>query len=344
MGVAIRDIVEAREIRLDDLTNKVLAVDSHNLLYQFLTTIRGIDGSPLTDSRGNVTSHLVGLFSRTSNLMQKNLKLVFVFDGEVPELKKRELDRRKELKEEAAEKYEEAAQEEDVEAMRKYASRTSRLTPEMVGEAKELVEAMGFPVVQAPSEGEAQAAFMARSGDCFAAVSQDFDSLLHGAPRLVRNLSIAGKRKRAGKMGYVTVKPELIELSSVLNSLGIDSDQLIALAMLVGTDYNPGGIKGIGPKKGLALVKKHGKDFEGLFRDARWGESWDFPWGDVFDTIKNMPVTEDYELRWRPVDEDRVFEILVEKHDFSPERVKSTLEKVRQHSTMQNQKSLGDFF
>ncbi|MFH1590686.1 MAG: flap endonuclease-1 [archaeon] len=344
MGVAIRDIITAKDIKVDDLAGKPIAIDSYNMLYQFITTIRGPDGSPLTDSKGNITSHLVGLFSRAAQFLQKNLKPVFVFDGEVPQLKRAELDRRKELKQVAADKYEAAKAVEDVESMKKFAARTSRLTKSMVDEAKELVTAMGFPIVQAPSEGEAQAAYMTKKGDCYATISQDFDSLLHGAPRLVRNLSIAGKRKRTGKIGYVTVSPELIELSSTLNTLGIDNDQLIALAMLVGTDYNIGGIKGIGPKKGIELVKKHGKDFDKLFAEVRWAEHTDNPWEEVYYLIKKLPVTDDYELTWQSPDFDAIKTVLVTRREFSLERVESTFDKIRKQSTLQQQKGLSDFF
>jgi len=162
MGVNFKDITVRHPISLDELSGKTLIVDGYNMLYQFLSTIRGRDGSLLTDSKGRVTSHLIGLFSRVTNLMQRGIKLAFVFDGEVPKLKLRELTKRRELKQEAEKKYKEALAAEDVAGMQKYAARTSRLTKEMVGQAKELLSGLGIPHVDAPSEGESQAAHMVK--------------------------------------------------------------------------------------------------------------------------------------------------------------------------------------
>jgi len=344
MGIAITNLLKTKEVSFEELKNKKLAVDAYNILYQFLTTIRQRDGSLLTDSNGNVTSHLVGLFSRTTNLMRKGLNLVFVFDGEVPELKNEERERRKTLKKEAQRKYEEAMKEEDITSMKKYASRTSILSKDMINEAKELISALGLPIVQAPSEGEAQASHMAKQGSVYAIVSQDVDSLLFGAPYLIRNLSITGRRKKTGSISYKTIKPELIDLSENLNLLGIDQDQLIILAMLVGTDYNKGGIKGIGPKTALKLVKDYKKDFDKIFEEARWNDFFDFDWKEVYYLIKKMKTTDDYVLKWGDIDEEKVKKLLVKKHDFSSERVDNAISKLLKNQKSKQQKGLKDFF
>ena len=218
-----------------------------------------------------------------------------------------------------------------------------RLTPEIIEESKQLLSLLGIPIVQAPSEAEAQAAFMASSGAVFAAVSQDYDSLVNGAPKLIRNLSISGKRKKANKLSYEAAKPEMIDLALNLNNLGIDRSQLIALGMLVGTDYNPGGIKGIGPKNALKLVKKHGTDFEALFKEAKWGESFEFGWNEVFYLIKNIPVTEDYSLQWKGADIEGVKEMLLKK-DFSEQRINLALENLAKNTEKKSQKGLSEFF
>jgi flap endonuclease-1 len=343
MGVKIFELVPARETELDSLAGKTLAVDSSLFLYQFLTTIRQRDGTLLMDSKGNVTSHLAGLFNRTVKLMEKQINLAFVFDGKPPGLKSRERERRAGMKQEAEEKYKIAVEKKDIGEMRKYAARTTRLTPEMVKEAKELIQALGLPAVQAPSEGEAQAAHIVKKGDAFAVASQDADSLMFGASRLVRNLAITGRRKKAGKIGFETVKPEIIELQEVLNSMGIDNDQLIALGMLIGTDYNTGGVKGIGPKNGLKMVKECKKDFDALFEKAEWGKYFDFPWTDVFYTIKKMPVESKYNISQSPVDREKVLGLLVGKHDFSPERVNSALDKLLKAREKKKQKGLAEW-
>ena len=341
MGVAFKDIIISKEIELDFLKNKIIVLDAYNILYQFLTTIRSRDGSLLTDSKGNTTSHLVGMFSRTANLMQRGLNLVFVFDGKPPELKQKEHEKRNAIKLEAEKKYLEAKKIGDKEEMKKYASRTSRLTKDMVEESKKLVSLLGLPIVQAPSEGEAQAAYMVKKNTGFAVGSQDFDSLLQGATKLARNLSISGKRKN--KLGYETVKPELIDLSENLNNLGIDQNQLIALAMIVGTDYNPGGIKGIGPKNALKLVKKHKSNFDSLFKEAKWRNFFDFEWTEVYYLIKKIPTTDKYTLEWKDIDYYNLYELLVNQHDFSEQRVKNTIEKLKKSASGKQQKSLGDF-
>jgi flap endonuclease-1 len=341
MGVAFKDLIPGKEVEIKDFNGEILAVDTFNLLYQFLSSIRSRDGSLLMDSNGNVTSHLVGLFSRVSNLMNQNLKLVFVFDGEPPELKQRERERRKSLKIKAQKEYEKAKEGGDVDSMKKYASRTSRLTPEMVDEAKNLIKCMGLPIVQAPSEGEAQAAYIAKK-EKGVVVSQDYDSLLYGSPKLLRNLSILGKRKQNNKLSYSVVKPEVITFADALNNLTIDNDQLIVLSMLIGTDYNPGGIKGIGPKNALTLVKKYSKDFESLFNEVKWDDFFDFKWTEVYYLFKNMPVTNDYKLEWKKINIEELKKFLLD-HDFSEERIRSALEKLQKKEDAKKQMSLGDF-
>ncbi|MFC1800779.1 flap endonuclease-1, partial [Nanoarchaeota archaeon] len=288
MGVKLFDLIPVKEIRFEDMAGKIIVVDGNLNLYQFLSSIRQKDGTLLMDSKGNITSHLTGLFMRSARLMRYGIKLCYVFDGKAPDLKKKEQMRRRELKEEAATKYKEAEKSGDVAGMKKYASRTTKLTPQMVEEAKELISALGLPVVHAPSEGEAQAAHMVRNGHAYAVGSQDADSFLFGATRVIKNLTISPRKKKPGQFAYREVKPEMIILENILNELGLDQNQLIALAMLVGTDYNPGGIKGIGPKNALKLVKKYGADLDALFLEVKWGETFSFNWTDVFYQIKKI--------------------------------------------------------
>jgi len=341
MGTQLGAIIVSKEISLEKLSNKKLVVDTYNILYQFLTTIRQQDGGLLTDSKGRVTSHLSGLFFRITNLMKNNIKLTFVFDGKPPELKKEERERRAEIKQDAMRKYELAVDEGDVDLMKKYASRTAILTKEMIEESKELITAFGHPIVHAPSEGEAQAAYMVKKGEFYALVSQDTDGLLFGSPKLIKNLSISRKRKKTGTTAYETINPEIIDLAENLNTLGIDNDQLIVVGMLCGTDFNIGGIKGIGPKKALDLVKKHKKNFDTLFKEAKWDTFFSYDWKKVYDTIKKMPTTEDYVLKWNNIDEKKIHEILVEKCEFSSDRIEKTLEGL---SKKQAQRGLNDFF
>ncbi len=343
MGLAITDILTPEQISIEDLRNKTLAVDTYNLLYQFLSSIRQMDGAYLTDSKGRVTSHLVGLFSRITRLMSYNMKFIFCFDGEVPELKAQERERRKNLKQEAKKKYDAAARKEDYKEMKKYASRTSRLTPEMIDDAKRLIKALGQCVVMAPSEGEAQASNIVSKGDADFVLSQDADCFLFRAPALVKNLTISGRRKKTGAYATREISPEIIRLRNMLKELGISQEQLIVLGILVGTDYNLGGVKGIGPKTALKLLKKHKNDYDAVFKEAEWDKHFDFSWKKVFDLIQNMKVTDDYELEWQEIDKKEILSMLVDKHEFSRKRVEKSLERIEESSD-RSQKGLGDFF
>ncbi len=344
MGLQFRDLIVKKDISIKELSGKVLAVDANNNLYQYLTTIRAIDGSALTDSKGRVTSHLIGLFNRTTSLMEQGLKLIFVFDGKPPEIKQKTWEIRTASKEEASKKLKKAEEAGDIAGMKKFASRTVILDKEMLADAKEVIKALGLPIVQAPSEGEAQASYMVKKGDAYASVSQDFDNLIFGCPRLIRNLSIAGKRKKAGKFAYTTVRPEVIELKEVLKHLRLNFDQLIILAILIGTDYNPGGLKGIGPKTALKMLHENG-DFTELFRKAEWNKHYpELSWEKIFSTIKEIPVTDDYKVGWKRIDDKKLFRLLVNEHEFSEERVRSRLDALQENEEKHRQKELGSYF
>ncbi|RLF12419.1 MAG: flap endonuclease-1 [Thermoprotei archaeon] len=325
MGVDLKDLVPKREITLQDLNGRAIAIDAYNTLHQFLAIIRQPDGTLLMDSQGRITSHLSGLFYRTVNLLEMGIKPVYVFDGKPPEIKELEVLRRKMHKEEAERKYEEALARGDLKAAKTYAQQTGKLTEEMVEDAKKLLDTMGVPWIQAPSEGEAQAAYMAAKGDVYAAASQDYDSLLFGAPRLVRNVTITGRRKLPRKDVYIEVKPELIELEQLLKELEITREQLVDVGILVGTDYNPEGVKGIGPKKALKLVKEQGS-LENVLSTLKDVE---FPFDpkEIKKLFLSPDVTSDYKLEWREPDKGEVVRFLCREHDFSEDRVMNAVER-----------------
>jgi len=338
MGLKISDLVPKKEIGWHDLANKKIAVDASQMIYQFATSIRQRDGTSLMDSQGNVTSHLVGIFSRVSNLMKKNIKLCFVFDGKPPVLKIKEQEERALRKRIAAEKMEKAKEEGDTEAAYKYSKQTVRLTRDMVEESKELIKYMGLPVIQAPSEAEAQASYMCSKDDVWAVASSDYDCLIFGAKRLVTNLTLS-TRKKLPSGTYVSVHPELVELDKVLNHLGIEKDQLLAIAILTGTDYNIGGVKGVGPKTALKLVKEF-KSFDKIFKEVKA----DFNWKQIYAVFKSMPVMLNYQLKWTDPDEEKIKKLLIDKHDFSEERVNKTLDSLNKYKQDKKQKGLSDFF
>ncbi len=332
MGINLKDLVIKHPIELEDLKGKKLAVDAFNTIFQFLSIIRQPDGAPLKDSHGNVTSHLSGLFYRTTNLLEAGIMPAFVFDGKAPEEKQATQEAREQVRAEAREKHAEAIEKGNLEEAKKYAQQTSRLTGEMIAESKELLDAMGVPWVQALSEGEAQCAYITKKGHVWATASQDYDALLYGTPRLVRNLSISGKKKIAGTLKYQKVSIELIDLAETLNFLGMDIDSLIKVALLIGTDYNPGGVAGIGPKTALKVVR------EGKFSEY---EAKIPNWKRLFSLFKDAPATTDYSLNWKQPDEKKVKEILVGRHDFKEDRVASTLKRIT--GIDRGQKGLGEF-
>ncbi|MCD6483175.1 MAG: flap endonuclease-1 [Candidatus Aenigmarchaeota archaeon] len=340
MGVKISDIVPSKQIEMSDLSGKIIAIDAFNSLYQFLSTIRDREtGQPLMDSKGRITSHLSGLFYRTVKYIESGIRPVYVFDGEPPGFKKKTIEERLERKKEAEEKWK-LALEEGKEA-KTYAQAASRLTEDMVNEAKELLRLMGLPVVQAPSEGEAQCAYMAKKGSVWTAASQDYDSLLFGAPKLVRNLSITGRRKLPRKDVYIEIKPELILLDTVLESLRINREQLIIIGILVGTDYNPEGVKGIGPKKALNLVRSH-KTLEKVMKFVKWDHDVDPK--DILEFFLNPPVTDEYELKFSQPDEEGLLKFMVDERDFSGERVRKALKTIKEAQTKGRQTSLSSWF
>lgn len=344
MGVNLKELITAQTISLEEMKGRVLAIDGYNALYQFLSIIRQPDGTPLMDSAGRVTSHLSGVFYRTVNLLEAGIKPVYVFDGKPPELKLREIERRAEIKEKAEEEYKTALERGDLESARKAAQATSRLTGEMVTQTKDLLEAMGVPWVQAPSEGEAQAAFMTRRGDAWATVSQDYDSLLFGAPRLVRNLTISGRRKLPNKPVYIDVEPEVIRLDDVLRALNVSREQLIDIGIMLGTDFNPDGFKGIGPKKAKKIIEEYGSLKAAIESGAIEAD----PHIDV-DAIKeiflNPKTTGEYRLEWGELNDERIKKILCDNHDFSLERVEAALQRVKKMKReVERQSSLEKWF
>ena len=342
MGVNLSGLVEPKNVELSDLRGKTIAIDAYNTIYQFLSIIRQPDGFPLTDSKGRVTSQLSGLLYRTANLIEAGIEPSFIFDGKPHELKSGTIAERRERREKAEKEWEQAVKEGDTKKAFSKAQQTSRMTPEILESSQELLGLMGIPVVFAPSDGEAQGAYMCAKGDVWASASQDFDSLLFGAPKLVRNMTITGRRKVPGKDLYRDVKTEIIESKEFLEELGITREQLVDVCILMGTDFNTG-ISGIGPKKGLKLIKDHG-DLEGAL--AHLGQ--EIPeYQEVREIFLNGHYSDDYDLKPREIDWDAVIEFLVD-HDFSKERVKSTLDKIensrKTNVAKKQQKSLDAWF
>ena len=334
MGVDFGDSIPREKIQLEDLSGWKLAVDGYNTLYQFLAIIRGMDGGHLKDSKGRVTSHISGLFYRNINLLELGMKLVYVFDGKPPELKTEEIRRRSEQRREAKDQYLRALQAGDMAQARKYAEASTVLRRDMVTDAKDLLEAMGIPWVDAPSEGEAQASRMAMEGTVNAVASQDHDSLVFGAPVLVRNVTISGKRRLPSKGIVINVQPERIRLSSVLESTGLSREQLVDFAILLGTDFNPDGFQGVGPATALKYLRKYGR-LESIKELGEQLPTVDFK--EIRDLYLNAPSTRGIQPEWKPMDKQRLLSFLVDEHSFSHERVEAAIGRVQTRRDTQSE-------
>jgi flap endonuclease-1 len=333
MGVLLTPIIAKETITLDTLRGRRLAVDGNGELYQFLALIRLRDGTPLRDSAGRITSHLSGLFYRTTRLIADyGLTLVFVFDGAPPALKAQEIAKRRAVRERYEEERAAAIEEGDLARAYSKATMTSRLTREMVGEARELLRLMGIPTVQAPSEAEAQAAHMAAAADVWAAASKDYDALLFGAPRLVRFLTISGKEFLPSQGTFRPIVPEVLDLPSLLASWGISREQLVDLAILVGTDFTAG-VHGIGPKKALRLVREHGRieEMPAEIRHALDGI-------DIVNEVRRIflqpDVTDAFSIVPGEPDFDGVLRFLCDEREFSRERVAAALDRAFRERTL----------
>jgi len=333
MGVAIRDIIADYKTPVSwESLPGVAAIDANNALYQFLTIIRQPDGTPLMDGRGRVTSHLSGILFRMANFIEKGIKPVFVFDGKPAELKAATIDERRKMRDTAGVRWKEALARGDEEEAYKQARSSTRVDATIIETSKELLRLMGIPTIQAPGEGEAQASYMVMKGEARYVVSQDYDTLLFGAPTLVRNLTVSGRRKIRGRQ--ITVSPERIVLADTLAGLQISREQLIEIGILVGTDFNPG-VEGVGAKTGLKLVLK------GEFASKLKEKVPDFDPAPVIDMFLHPPVTNDYVLAAGHPDPEGIRKMLCDGYDFSEERVNKAMEGF---SVKAGQKTLENWF
>ena len=246
MGIAdLRDMAVLTDKPLSAFAGETVAIDMYQYLYRYSTVIvRYRSEEVYTSPEGENLSNILALSKGLPMLLRQNIDPIFVFDGSADSLKQETIADRKQTREEAAEKMEEAAQQGDVEAMRRYRAQAQRITKQTIKTSKKFLDLLGIPYVWAPKAGEKYAADLVREGYADAVVSDDYDSLLFGAPRTIRQYSGSGNA-------------ELMDLDQTLNELGISQSQLVDIALLIGTDYNEGA-SGIGPKRGLKRIQKHG--------------------------------------------------------------------------------------
>ncbi len=340
MGLDLKPLVTPRQLKLSELAGKIVAIDAYNTIYQFLSTIRGPTGELLTNGKGEVTSHLSGLFYRNVNLLIENSQLIYVFDGKSNELKIAEIERRSQLKKEASEKYHLAIEEGRIEDARKYSTRTAVLTPEMAEDSKKLLSYLGIPYIQAPSEGESAASHLTKRNMAYAVASQDYDSILFGAKKLVRNLTITGKRKLPNRNTYVDIEPEIFEHDRVLEEMGLTHEQLVDVGILIGTDFNPGGFSGIGPKTAFKLIKESSR-LENI--DKIKGLLSEVPYQEIRDIFLNPEEPKVDKIEFSAVDRESVLDFLCVGKSFSADRVSAMLDKLQKSISNRNQ-SLEQWF
>ena len=320
MGVKLKDIVEPESISFKDLEGRVVSIDAFNTLYQFLSTIRQRDGRPLTDEHGNVTSHLSGILYRNSSMIEKDIKPIYIFDGKAPELKSETQAKRPEVRDEAEQIYKEALKAGDTEKARKFAMRSSKLSPEIIESSKKLLTLMGIPYVEAKGEGEAQAAYLVANGDAYAVASQDYDCLMFGAKRVVRNLAVSSN------LGDL----EFYQLDKVLRQLNVTREELVDMGILIGTDFCEG-LKGVGAKTALKLA--HNGQLKEKIAELQKESTHDLD--EVKDIFLKHNVNTDYKIKWEKPDKDKLIEFMCYEHGFSVERVSRASDRLKNLNSSQ---------
>ena len=341
MGVQLGSTVHKEQINLSDLRGKTLAVDASSIIHQFLALVRYPTGVPLMDEKGHVTSSLAGLFYRSTKLVYRyGVNLIFVFDGKPHPLKfawmtPEERQKRRTRFEQTLREWKDALERGDLRTAFSKAVTTGMIDSDIIEDAKRLLFFLGIPTVQAPAEAEAQASYMAKRGFAWAVNSRDFDCLLFGAPRMARYVSIAGVYRGVA----MPSRPEVIELKENLARLRITHSQLIDAAILMGTDYNRG-VKGIGPRTALSLVRTYGR-IERMPKKIRSSLPHD-PEA-VREVFQKPLVEKDYTLVSGEFDPDGVISFLCGERGFSESSVRPVLRRIQRSSRAGRQLTLESF-
>ncbi|GAB2232081.1 hypothetical protein Droror1_Dr00011103 [Drosera rotundifolia] len=328
-----------KEHNFDSYFNRVIAIDASMSIYQFLIVVGRTGTEMLTNEAGEVTSHLQGMFSRTIRLLEAGIKPVYVFDGKPPELKKQELAKRYTKRADASEGLKEALESGNKEDIEKFSKRTVKVTPQHNEDCKKLLKLMGVPVMEAPSEAEAQCAALCKSQKVYAVASEDMDSLTFGAPRFLRHLMDPSSKK---------IPVMDFEIEKILVDLELSMDQFIDLCILSGCDYCDS-IRGIGGQTALKLIRQHGS-IENILENInkeRYQIPDDWPYQDARQLFKAplvFPEDEAPEIKWSSPDEEGLIKFLVTENGFNSDRVTKAIEKIKAAKGKTSQGRLESFF
>ncbi|KAF2307356.1 hypothetical protein GH714_026604 [Hevea brasiliensis] len=328
-----------KEQKFESYFGRKIAIDASMSIYQFLIVVGRIGTEMLTNEAGEVTSHLQGMFTRTIRLLEAGIKPVYVFDGQPPDLKKEELAKRYSRRADATEDLAQAVETGNKEDIEKFSKRTVKVTKQHNEDCKRLLKLMGVPVIEAPSEAEAECAALCKSGKVYAVASEDMDSLTFGAPRFLRHLMDPSSKK---------IPVMEFEVSKILEELNLTMDQFIDLCILSGCDYCDS-IRGIGGQTALKLIRQHGS-IENILENInkeRYQIPEDWPYQEARQLFKKPIVLaheEEPELKWTASDEEGLITFLVNENGFNSDRVTKAIEKIKAAKNKSSQGRLESFF
>ncbi|KAK9192412.1 hypothetical protein WN944_003102 [Citrus x changshan-huyou] len=333
-----------KEQKFESYFGRKIAIDASMSIYQFLIVVGRTGTEMLTNEAGEVTSHLQGMFTRTIRLLEAGMKPIYVFDGQPPDLKKQELAKRYSKRADATDDLAEAVEAGNKEDIEKFSKRTVKVTKQHNDDCKRLLKLMGVPVVEAPSEAEAQCAALCKSGQAsfslvYAVASEDMDSLTFGAPRFLRHLMDPSSRK---------IPVMEFEVAKILEELNLTMDQFIDLCILSGCDYCDS-IRGIGGQTALKLIRQHGSIetiLENINRE-RYQIPEDWPYQEARRLFKEPEVVTDEEqlqIKWSAPDEEGLINFLVSENGFNSDRVTKAIEKIKAAKNKSSQGRLESFF
>ena len=337
-----------KTVSLHTYTGHAFALDASMAMYQFLISTQqiksGFSIAELRDSNGNLTGHLLGLYNRSIMLMENGIKPVWVFDGKPPEAKSHVLKQRKQRKEDAEKGKSEAKDEGDMERALKLSNQTVKIDQQMTNDAKRLVQLLGLPMIEAPSEAEATCSILAKSGKVYAAATEDMDSLCFGCPILIRDINNKNE-------------PVIeINLEQVLNELKINMDEFIDLCILCGCDYSSK-IEGIGVINAYKLIKEH-KNIEGVIKYAEnfnkdpnhkkklTYDKEEFNYIEARELFKHPEVidVEKVNLVWKNPDKEGLKKFLVDEKNFNENRINNALVRIENAKSKSSQMRMENFF